>query len=95
MCIDLQEGNRPVYPARGDRKGISTQKRGTLALIAEARLNVLPIPKAAVLVALSYVDFDAALRDATLDQQLLQHMRPRLTRDDHPRSATPPPPRPR
>ena len=37
---------------------------GTLALIAEARLNVLPIPKAPVLVALSYIDFDAALRDA-------------------------------
>lgn len=49
---------------RFDLKSVICGSEGTLALIAEARLNVLPIPKAAVLVALSYVDFDAALRDA-------------------------------
>ncbi|SDA16837.1 FAD/FMN-containing dehydrogenase [Methylobacterium sp. UNC378MF] len=49
---------------RFDLKSVICGSEGTLALIAEARLNVLPIPKAAVLVALSYIDFDAALRDA-------------------------------
>ncbi|MCJ2092574.1 FAD-binding oxidoreductase [Methylobacterium sp. J-072] len=49
---------------RFDLKSLICGSEGTLALIAEARLNVLPIPKASVLVALSYVDFDAALRDA-------------------------------
>ncbi len=49
---------------RFDLKSLICGAEGTLALIAEARLNVLPIPKAAALVALSYVDFDAALRDA-------------------------------
>ncbi|WP_210397690.1 D-2-hydroxyglutarate dehydrogenase YdiJ [Motiliproteus sediminis] len=37
---------------------------GTLAFIAEAKLNVLPIPKYAALVNLKYGSFDAALRDA-------------------------------
>ena len=49
---------------RFDLKSVICGSEGTLALIAEARLNVLPIPKSSVLVALSYVDFDAALRDA-------------------------------
>ncbi|MDP4004191.1 FAD-binding and (Fe-S)-binding domain-containing protein [Methylobacterium sp. NEAU K] len=49
---------------RFDLKSVICGSEGTLALIAEARLNVLPIPRASVLVALSYVDFDAALRDA-------------------------------
>ncbi|GJD58288.1 D-2-hydroxyglutarate dehydrogenase YdiJ [Methylobacterium dankookense] len=49
---------------RFDLKSLICGAEGTLALIAEARLAVLPIPKAAALVALSYVDFDAALRDA-------------------------------
>ncbi|WP_267356173.1 MULTISPECIES: FAD-binding and (Fe-S)-binding domain-containing protein [unclassified Methylobacterium] len=49
---------------RFDLKSVLCGSEGTLALIAEARLNVLPIPKSSVLVALSYVDFDAALRDA-------------------------------
>jgi len=49
---------------RFDLKSVLCGSEGTLALIAEARLNVLPIPKASVLVALSYIDFDAALRDA-------------------------------
>ncbi|WP_305857968.1 D-2-hydroxyglutarate dehydrogenase YdiJ [Balneatrix alpica] len=38
---------------------------GTLAFIAEAKLNVLPIPKVAALVNVQYDSFDAALRDAT------------------------------
>ncbi len=49
---------------RFDLKSVLCGSEGTLALIAEARLAVLPVPKASVLVALSYVDFDAALRDA-------------------------------
>ncbi|WP_020208930.1 D-2-hydroxyglutarate dehydrogenase YdiJ [Gilvimarinus chinensis] len=38
---------------------------GTLGFIAEAKLNVLPIPKVAALVNVNYRDFNAALRDAT------------------------------
>lgn len=37
---------------------------GTLGLLAEAKLNVLPIPKHAALVNVRYASFDAALRDA-------------------------------
>ncbi|NEU94721.1 D-2-hydroxyglutarate dehydrogenase YdiJ [Bradyrhizobium uaiense] len=37
---------------------------GTLALIAEAKLNVVPIPKHSALVNVRYDSFDAALRDA-------------------------------
>ena len=37
---------------------------GTLALIAEAKLNVVPIPKCTALVNVRYDSFDAALRDA-------------------------------
>nr|WP_294867538.1 FAD-binding and (Fe-S)-binding domain-containing protein [uncultured Pseudogulbenkiania sp.] len=37
---------------------------GTLGFIAEAKLNVLPIPRASVLVNVRYASFDAALRDA-------------------------------
>ncbi|MBR0846399.1 FAD-binding oxidoreductase [Bradyrhizobium diazoefficiens] len=37
---------------------------GTLALIAEAKLNVVPIPKHSTLVNVRYGSFDAALRDA-------------------------------
>jgi FAD/FMN-containing dehydrogenase/Fe-S oxidoreductase len=37
---------------------------GTLALIAEAKLNVVPIPKSSALVNVRYGSFDAALRDA-------------------------------
>jgi FAD/FMN-containing dehydrogenase len=42
---------------------------GTLALIAEAKLNVVPIPKHSALVNVRYGSFDAALRDA---QELIQ-----------------------
>jgi FAD/FMN-containing dehydrogenase/Fe-S oxidoreductase len=37
---------------------------GTLGLIAEAKLNVMPIPKYSALVNVRYGSFDAALRDA-------------------------------
>ncbi|HJV62153.1 MAG TPA: FAD-binding and (Fe-S)-binding domain-containing protein, partial [Albitalea sp.] len=37
---------------------------GTLGFIAEAKLNVLPIPRASALVNVRYTSFDAALRDA-------------------------------
>jgi FAD/FMN-containing dehydrogenase/Fe-S oxidoreductase len=37
---------------------------GTLALIAEAKLNVVPIPKYSALINVRYGSFDAALRDA-------------------------------
>ncbi|WP_024302693.1 FAD-binding and (Fe-S)-binding domain-containing protein [Pseudogulbenkiania sp. MAI-1] len=37
---------------------------GTLGLVAEAKLGVLPIPRASALVNMRYTSFDAALRDA-------------------------------
>ena len=43
---------------------------GTLALIAEAKLNVVPIPKYSALVNVRYGSFDAALRDA---QELIRY----------------------
>ena len=43
---------------------------GTLALIAEAKLNVVPIPKHNALVNVRYGSFDAALRDA---QELIRY----------------------
>ncbi|WP_019604337.1 FAD-binding and (Fe-S)-binding domain-containing protein [Teredinibacter turnerae] len=38
---------------------------GTLGLIAEAKLNVLPIPRLSALVLVKYADFNSSLRDAT------------------------------
>lgn len=38
---------------------------GTLGLIAEAKLNVLPIPRLSALVLIKYADFNSSLRDAT------------------------------
>ena len=38
---------------------------GTLGFIAEAKLNVLPIPKATALVIVKYANFEASLRDAS------------------------------
>jgi len=38
---------------------------GTLGFIAEAKLNLLPIPKTSALVLVKYADFDSSLRDAT------------------------------
>lgn len=43
---------------------------GTLALIAEAELNLLPIPRRAALVNIRYDDFAAALQDARLLTEL-------------------------
>ncbi|MBV8400879.1 MAG: hypothetical protein JOZ17_19420, partial [Acetobacteraceae bacterium] len=47
-----------------DLNAILCGAEGTLAFIAEARLNLLPIPKASALVNVRYGSFDAALRDA-------------------------------
>jgi FAD/FMN-containing dehydrogenase/Fe-S oxidoreductase len=49
---------------RFDLKSVICGAEGTLALIAEARLAVLPIPRYSALVNLRYDSFDAALRDA-------------------------------
>lgn len=49
-----------------DAGAVICGSEGTLALIAEAKLNVLPIPKAVMLVNVFYDDFDAALKDAPL-----------------------------
>lgn len=37
---------------------------GTLAVVAEARLNVMPIPRVSSLIIIRYDDFDSTLRDA-------------------------------
>ena len=50
---------------RFDLNSILCGSEGTLGFIAEARLNVLPIPKCAALVNVNYRDFNAALEDAT------------------------------
>lgn len=47
-----------------DSAAVLCGSEGTLALIAEARLRVLPIPKAASLILIFYPDFRSALRDA-------------------------------
>jgi FAD/FMN-containing dehydrogenase/Fe-S oxidoreductase len=49
---------------RFDLNSILCGSEGTLAMIAEVRLRVLPIPKHAALINLRYDTFDAALRDA-------------------------------
>ncbi len=50
--------------ARFNLNALLCGSEGTLAFIAEAKLNVLPIPKFAALINLKYASFDAALRDA-------------------------------
>ncbi|MGV8937357.1 MAG: FAD-binding and (Fe-S)-binding domain-containing protein [Allorhizobium sp.] len=47
-----------------DPAAVLCGSEGTLALIAQARLRVLPIPKAASLILIFYPDFQSALRDA-------------------------------
>lgn len=47
-----------------DPAAVLCGSEGTLGLIAEARLNVLPLPRAAALILIFYPDFQAALRDA-------------------------------
>ncbi len=77
--------------ARGrfDLNAVLCGAEGTLGLVAEARLKVLPIPACSALVNVRYASFDAALRDAralmamqaasieTVDSRVLQ-----LARDD-------------
>ena len=47
-----------------DLNSILCGSEGTLALIAEAEVSLLPIPRFAALLNVGYDDFDAALRDA-------------------------------
>lgn len=47
-----------------DLNSVLCGSEGTLGFIAEAKLNLLPIPKQTALVSLRYGDFDTALRDA-------------------------------
>ncbi|MDO3386932.1 FAD-binding and (Fe-S)-binding domain-containing protein [Gilvimarinus sp. SDUM040013] len=54
-----------------DLNSVLCGSEGTLGFIAEAKLNVLPIPKCAALVNVNYRDFNAALRDATELMQAL------------------------
>ncbi|MDO9712793.1 D-2-hydroxyglutarate dehydrogenase YdiJ [Paracraurococcus lichenis] len=49
---------------RFDLNAVLCGSEGTLGILAEAKLNVLPIPKRSALVNLRYASFDAALRDA-------------------------------
>ena len=49
---------------RFDLNAVLCGSEGTLGILAEAKLNVLPIPKRGALVNLRYSSFDAALRDA-------------------------------
>lgn len=48
-----------------DLNSLLCGSEGTLGFIVEAKLNLLPIPKCAALINVSYEDFDTALRDAT------------------------------
>lgn len=50
---------------RFDLNSVLCGSEGTLGFIAEAKLNLLPIPKVSALVNVRYRDFNAALRDAT------------------------------
>lgn len=50
---------------RFDLNSVLCGSEGTLGFIAEAKLNLLPIPKVSALVTVNYRDFNAALRDAT------------------------------
>jgi len=49
-----------------DINSVLCGSEGTLGFIAEAKLNLLPIPKFTALVNLRYEDFNAALRDAKI-----------------------------
>lgn len=48
-----------------DLNSLLCGSEGTLGFIAEAKINLLPIPKCAALVNVNYEDFNGALRDAT------------------------------
>lgn len=49
---------------RFDLNAVLCGSEGTLAIIAEAELNLLPIPQHVVLINIRYADFNAALEDA-------------------------------
>ncbi len=49
---------------RFDLNAVLCGAEGTLGLVAEAELNVLPVPRRSALVNVRYDSFDAALRDA-------------------------------
>ncbi|QFY63386.1 FAD-binding oxidoreductase (plasmid) [Rhizobium grahamii] len=51
---------------RFDLNAILCGSEGTLAIIAEAELNLLPVPACAALVNIRYGDFNAALEDARI-----------------------------
>ncbi|HET7313022.1 FAD-binding oxidoreductase, partial [Salinisphaera sp.] len=56
-----------IYDASGERFNLNKLicgSEGTLALVAELKLRVLPLPRAKTLFALRYDSFDDALRDA-------------------------------
>ncbi|WP_313193348.1 FAD-binding and (Fe-S)-binding domain-containing protein [Shinella zoogloeoides] len=59
---DLAHLVRP--DGRFDLNAVLCGSEGTLAMIAEAELNLLPIPACAALVNIRYDDFNAALEDA-------------------------------
>jgi FAD/FMN-containing dehydrogenase/Fe-S oxidoreductase len=48
-----------------DLNSVLCGAEGTLGFVAEAKLNLLPLPKVSALVNVNYRDFNAALRDAT------------------------------
>src|SRR5690606_3174472 len=50
---------------RFDLNSVLCGAEGTLGFVAEAKLNLLPIPEVSALVNVNYRDFNAALRDAT------------------------------
>ena len=50
---------------RFDMNSILCGSEGTLGFIAEAKLNLLPIPKCSALFVVKYSNFDSALRDAS------------------------------
>lgn len=51
---------------RFDLNSVICGSEGTLALVAEAELALLPIPACSALITVQYADFDTALRDARL-----------------------------
>ncbi len=51
---------------RFDLNSVLCGSEGTLAMIAEAELNLMPIPSCAALINIRYRDFDAALADARM-----------------------------
>ncbi|KUJ82576.1 FAD-binding oxidoreductase [Microbulbifer flavimaris] len=60
----LREGEGDGEQAQFNLNSVLCGSEGTLGFIAEAKLNVLPIPKCVALVNLKYDNFQDALRDA-------------------------------